>query len=78
MAESHNKKPRKTQGILQLFFKQAITSFLCGVLFFLMNTLPVPVLNNCAKALREALRYETKTPVEKIPEWVKERFAFFK
>lgn len=82
MAESHGKKSdtqkksRVFPGFVRLFFKQVMASFLCGILFFLMNTLPAPSLNNCARALGDALRYEIKIPTEKFPDWVKERIAF--
>ncbi len=79
MAESHHNKSntRKNShrfpGFIRLFFKQVVASFLCGVLFFLMSNIPAPTLNNCARALGDALRFEMKIPTEKLPHWVKER-----
>ncbi len=60
---------------LRLFFKQLVASLLCGILFFLMHILPAPFLNNCARALGDALRYEVSIPTDKIPHRVKERIA---
>lgn len=79
MTETHGKKSnarnkaRSYPGFIQLFFKQVVASLAVGILFFLMGTIPSPVLNNCARALGDALRYEMGLPTEKLPAWLIER-----
>lgn len=81
MAESHHnksntrRKARSYPSFIRLFFKQAVASLVFGILFFLMSTLPAPSLNNCARALGDALRFEMKIPTENFADWLKERIA---
>ncbi|MBO5364200.1 MAG: hypothetical protein J6A56_01885 [Clostridia bacterium] len=81
MAEYYHGKTEKSQKsprsprVVRLFFKQTFAALVCGLLVFLMHTLPIPYLNNCADALGRALRYELKLPTEGLTEWVKERIT---
>lgn len=79
MAEHKQKKSKPSRNsrpypkLIRLVFKQALASLVCGVLFFLMHTLPVTQLNNCADALGRALRHEYSLPTQKLTDWVRER-----
>ena len=76
-SKSHtDRNSRSYPGFVRLFFKQAAVSLVIGILFSLMRSVPVPTLNNCARALGDALRYEMKLPAENLPDWVMERIPF--
>lgn len=66
------RKSRTKPGLIRLFFMQAAASLVCGIFFLLMHSLPVPTLNNCARALGDALRFEMELPTEKLPRWITE------
>ena len=71
--DNPRKEPRSYPKLVQLIFKQTVASLVCGVLFFLMHTLPIVQLNRCADALGRALRQEFDLPTQKLTDWVKER-----
>ncbi len=64
---------RTPPKVVRLLLKQTVASLVCGLLLFLMHTLPIAQLNNCADALGRALRHEYALPTQKLTDWVRER-----
>lgn len=71
----HSQKPSRSPRFFRLLLKQTLAALVCGLLVFLMYTIPNPRLNQYADALGRALRYEVKIPAGELTEWFKERIT---